>query len=138
MTSVLSHDAFHASVGYAFDELLAQEQLARLPAESVLRVLQTIPQPLLLQALAIAQTAQRPQPKPRRKVLRGAKVMQEGVCVTEVQVRELGEDGCRVWTRTPDAVPERFTLRIVGVDGEKHCKVASRAGEELDLRFFPR
>jgi hypothetical protein len=138
MTTILSHDAFHASVGHAFDELLAQEQLARLPAESVLRVLQTIPQPLLLQALALTQAAARPQPRPRRKVMRGAKVLRDGICLLEVQVREIGEDGCRIWTRRPEEVPSRFTLRIVGFEGQKSCDVRRRFGEELELRFLSR
>jgi hypothetical protein len=138
MTTLLSQDAFHDSVGHAFDELLAVEQMSRLPAESVLRVLQTIPHPLLLQALALTQTAARPQPKPRRKMLRGARVIQNGVYILEIQVRELGEDGCRVWTRRPEDVPERFTLRIVGIEGVKNCEVRRRFGEELELRFLSR
>lgn len=138
LTSLFSHDTFHTSVGHAFDELLAQEQLSRLPDENLLRVLQTIPQPLLLQALALTKTSARPQPKPRRKMLRGAKVLQNGVCLLEVQVRELGEDGCRVWTRRPEDVPERFTLRIVGFEGLKNCAVSRRFGEELELRFLSR
>ena len=134
--TLLSHDAFHASVGHAFAELLAMEQISRLPAESVLRVMQTIPEPLLLQALALSQAAARPQPKPRRKVLRGGKVMRGGAVILEVQLREIGEDGGLIWTRWPDEVPEQFSLRIIGFDGEKRCCVAKRMGEEIDVRFL--
>ena len=40
MTTVLSHEAYHHSVGWAFGELLVLEQMSQLPPDSVLRVLQ--------------------------------------------------------------------------------------------------
>jgi hypothetical protein len=134
MTTILSHDAFNASISHAFGELLVLEQISQLPPESVLRVLQSFPRALLEQALAEPEP-QRPA-APRRKVLRGGKVMLGGAVILEVQLREIGEDGGLIWTRWPDEVPEQFSLRIVGIDGEKRCRVAKRAGEEIDVRFL--
>lgn len=51
MTTLLSHEAFHADVGHAFNELLALHQLSILPADSRLRVLQSLPPALLREAL---------------------------------------------------------------------------------------
>ena len=134
MTTVLSHDAFHASVSHAFGELLVLEQMSQLPPESVLRVLQSIPRALLEQALS-APEPERPV-APRRKVLRGGKVLLGGALILEVQLREIGADGGLIWTRRPDEVPDQFSLRIVGIDGEKRCRVAKRAGEEIEVRFL--
>jgi hypothetical protein len=146
MSSVLSHEAYHRSVGHAFGELLVLEQISQLPAESIVRVLQTIPEPLLQRAL-LGRAAAVPQPtevkeerraEPRRKVLRGAKLLRGGQLITEVQVRDVSEGGCRIWTRRPLAVPERFAIRIVGIEGERPCEVRWRSGNELGLRFLAR
>jgi hypothetical protein len=145
MSSVLSHEAFHHSVGFAFGELLVLEQISQLPAESVLRVLKSIPEPLLQQALAGLGAAVPPdqddpaerRASPRRKVLRGGQVIQ-GQTILEVQVRDISEGGCRIWSRHPSAVPDHFTLRIVGVYGERHCEVRWRSDDELGLRFLNR
>jgi hypothetical protein len=87
MTTVLSHEAFHASVGHAFGELLVMEQISQLPPDSILRILQTIPESLLREALAGCGTPSAPQAAqaehrafPRRKVLRGAQLLREGGC----------------------------------------------------------
>lgn len=134
MTTVLSHEAFHHSVGHAFGELFVLEQLSQLPDDSVLRILQTIPAPLLRRAVEDRQLPPAAQGK-GRKVLRGAKLFAEGRLVMEVQVREIFAGGCRIWTRAPACVPERFTMRIIGFPGEPRCKVDWRAGEELGLQF---
>ena len=65
MTSLLSHEAFHESVGHSFDELLMLDQMSRLPAESIARVLQSIPEPLLQQAMASRQGAAAGGARPR-------------------------------------------------------------------------
>jgi hypothetical protein len=142
MTTVLSHDAFHHSVGHAFGELFVLEQISQLPPENVLRILQTIPEPLLRRALA---GCGGPAPQageaegrafPRRKVLRGAKVLCEGRVLLEVQLRDISEGGCRIWTRRLSEVPDHFTIRIVGIAGERACDVRWRSEEELGVRFL--
>ena len=144
MSTVLSHEAFHPSVTLAFDELLLLAQISQLPEDAVLRMLQSFPEPLLRQALAgrgqpvraVHQGPGERRDEPRRKVLRGGKVMDErGTTLHEVQVREISDGGCRIWTRTPAAVPDRFTIRIVGVDRLRRCEVRWREGEELGVRF---
>ena len=144
MTTVLSHDTFHPSVALAFDELLLLAQISQLPEEAVLRMLQSFPEPLLRKALAaqaqpIRAVHEGPgerRAEPRRKVLRGGRVMdQHGATLVEVQVREISESGCRIWSRTPAAVPDRFVIRIVGVDRQRQCEVRWREGEELGLSF---
>ncbi len=146
MTTVLSHEAFHQSVGFAFGELLVLEQISQLPAESILRVLKSIPEPLLQRALASRNAAVPPVPElpgerrafPRRKVLRGGQLIcAGGSTVLEVQVRDISEGGCRIWSRNPSGVPDHFTIRIVGVYGERPCEVRWRSGEELGVRFLP-
>jgi hypothetical protein len=134
MSSVLSHEVFDPSVGHAFGEMFVLEQISQLPDESVLRILQTIPDPLLQRAVEVRQPPPAAQGK-GRKVLRGAKIIAGGQLVMEVQVREIFAGGCRIWTRAPSSVPERFTIRIIGFPGEQHCKVHWRAGEELGLQF---
>jgi hypothetical protein len=142
MTTVLSHDAFHHSVGHAFGELFVLEQISQLPPENVLRILQTIPEPLLRQALAgsvesapRAAEAERRDLR-RRKVLRGAKVLRAGRVLLEVQLRDISEGGCRIWSRRLSEVPDHFTIRIVGIPGERACEVRWRSGEELGVRFL--
>lgn len=144
MTTVLSHEAFHASVGHAFGELFVLEQISQLPPDSILRILQTIPEQLLREALAGGAPAVPQAPEAagerrafaRRKVLRGGQVMREGRLLLEVQLRDISEGGCRIWTRRPEQVPDRFTIRIVGIEGERPCEVRWRAGEELGIRFL--
>lgn len=140
MTTVLSHEAYHHSVGQAFGELLVLEQISQLPPDSVLRVLQSIPEPLLRHALegcgAAAEAAGERRTFPRRKVLRGARVMVAGAAAVEVQVRDISEGGCRIWSRQPSCVPDRFTIRIVGIDGERPCTVRWRAGEDIGVEFL--
>ena len=140
MTTVLSHEAYHHSVGWAFGELLVLEQMSQLPPDSVLRVLQSIPQPLLRHALASGEAAAEVKAErrasPRRKVLRGARVMVAGAAVAEVQVRDISEGGCRIWSRQPSCVPDRFTIRIVGFGGQRPCAVRWRAGEEIGVEFL--
>lgn len=145
MSTVLSHEAFHHSVGFAFDELVLLEQISQLPADSVLRILQSIPMPLLRQALAVrAQSAQpaaerdKRRSEPRRKVLRGAQVVCPGHPLCHVQVRDISAGGCRIWSRTIAEVPDRFAIRIVGVEGVRRCEVRWRLGDELGLRFVER
>jgi len=140
MTTVLSHEAYHHSVGHAFGELLVLEQISQLPPESVLRVLKSIPEQFLRHALA---NSGAPAAEPterrafaRRKVLRGARVKASGVGTIEVQVRDISEGGCRIWTRAQSCVPDRFTIRIVGIEGERDCTVRWRAGEELGVEFI--
>lgn len=155
MTTVLSHEAFHESVGFAFGELRVLEQMSQLPAESILRILQSIPAPLLLQALAGRHAvASKPRARsnshapqaapaekgerraaPRRKVLRGGQVIHAGT-VLEVQVRDISDGGCRIWSRRPSEVPDHFTIRIVGVSGERTCSVRWRSGEEIGVAFL--
>lgn len=146
MSTVLSNEAFHQSVGFAFGELLVLEQISQLPAESILRVLQSIPEPLLQHALAGRNAAAQPvadlsgerRHSPRRKVLRGGQVIHDGGrSILEVQVRDLSEGGCRIWSRNPSSVPDHFTIRIVGVYGERPCEVRWRSGEELGVEFLP-
>ena len=147
MTTLLSHDTFHDSVGHAFNELLVLEQMSRLPADSVLRILQSIPKPLLQQALtglpvqaevAAPATGLREQRAfPRRKVLRGGRLMQDRPNGTmDVQVRDISEGGCRIGTRDTEAVADRFLLRIVGFEGERMCEVRWRNDQELGVRFL--
>lgn len=144
MSTVLSHEAFHRSVGLAFDELVVREQISQLPAESVLRILQSIPKDLLREALAEGSTLdERPQlqdrrSEPRRKVLRGARVTSPGQPPREVQVRDISSGGCRIWSRDIASLPDRFSIRIVGVAGERRCDVRWRAGEELGVKFLER
>lgn len=143
MTTVLSHEAFHASVGHAFGELLVMEQISQLPPDSILRILQTIPEPLLREALAgcaaavpqALEAAGERRAFPRRKVLRGGQLLREGRLLLEVQLRDISEGGCRIWTRRPEQVPDRFTIRIVGVEGDRPCEVRWRSEEELGVRF---
>lgn len=135
MSTVLSHDAFHSSVGFAFDELVLREQLSQMPADSLVRILKSIPTPLLEQALGARQPAAERRAEPRRKVLRGARVMSGGRTLLDVQVRDISAGGCRIWCRTPEEVPDRFVIRIVGIPGDKPCEVRWRSGEELGLRF---
>jgi hypothetical protein len=52
MTSILSHNVFHPSIGHAFGELFVLDQISLLPPDSILRILKTIPEPLLRDALA--------------------------------------------------------------------------------------
>jgi hypothetical protein len=143
MTTVLSHEAFHQSVGHAFGELFVLEQISQLPPESVLRILQTIPAPLLLRALAGCGTPSAPQAAQaerrafsRRKVLRGAQLLREGRLLLEIQLRDISEGGCRIWTRRLSEVPDHFTIRIVGIAGERACEVRWRSEEELGVRFL--
>ena len=141
--TVLSHESFHPSVALAFDELLLLAQISQLPEDAVLRILQSFPEPLLRKALAgqgpIRAVHEGPGERragTRRKVLRGGRVTDEhGATLLEVQVREISESGCRIWSRTPAAVPNRFVIRIVGFDHPRHCEVCWREGEELGLRF---
>ena len=145
MSTVLSHEAFHNSVGHAFDELVLLEQISQLPADSVLRILQSFPATLLQEALtgrtappqALAEPRER-RSEPRRKVLRGAQVLSPGRPLCHVQVRDISAGGCRIWSRTITEVPDRFTIRIVGVEGERRCEVRWRAGDELGVRFLGR
>ncbi|WP_421694356.1 hypothetical protein [Aestuariivirga sp.] len=51
MTTILCNEAFHEDVGHAFNELITLDQLTRLPEDSRLRVLQSLPPALLRQAL---------------------------------------------------------------------------------------
>lgn len=150
MTSILSHEAFDQSVGHAFGELFVLEQISQLPAESVLRILQSIPEPLLRHALEGCGTGRMPEARaeagagagherrafPRRKVLRGARVLSDGRLLLEVQLRDISEGGCRIWTRRQPDVPDRFTIRIVGIAGERACEVRWRSEEELGVRFL--
>ena len=158
MTTVLSHEAFHESVGFAFGELRVLEQMSQLPADGVLRVLQSIPAPLLLQALAgrhaaaskshTIRNSHRPgaagepgdrRAAPRRKVLRGGQVIVppcDGRTILEVQVRDISDGGCRIWSRKPSEVPDHFTIRIVGVCGERRCDVRWRSGDEIGVQFL--
>jgi hypothetical protein len=144
MSTVLSHEAFHPSVGFAFDELLLLEQMSRLPPDSIIRLLQSIPEPMLRDALAArAPMADASAPRerrlePRRKVLRGARVTIPGEPVREVQVRDISTGGCRIWSRHIASLPDRFTIRIVGIAGERRCEVRWRYGEELGVRFRER
>jgi hypothetical protein len=142
--TLLSHEAFHPSVALAFDELLLLAQISQLPEDAVLRILQSFPEPLLRQALAgigqpvraVHQGPGERRTEPRRKVLRGGRVMDEqGITRLEVQVREISHSGCRIWSRTPAAVPDHFTIRIVGFDRPRRCEVCWREGEELGLLF---
>ncbi len=143
MTTVLSHEAFHHSVGHAFGELFVLEQISQLPPENVLRILQTIPEPLLRRALAGCGAPSAPHAAQaerrefaRRKVLRGAKVLREGRVLLEVQLRDISEGGCRIWSRRLSEVPDHFTIRIVGIAGERACEVRWRSEEELGVRFL--
>jgi hypothetical protein len=146
MTNVLSHEAFHRSVGLSFDEMLVMEQLSRLSAESILRVLQSIPEPLLQHAAAgLAATPPSAPRAPaerrgssRRQVLRGARLSGDGRTILEVQVRGISEGGCRIWTRAPSDVPDYFTIRIVGFEGERPCEVRWRSGNELGVQYLDR
>jgi hypothetical protein len=136
MSSVLSHEVYHPSVGDAFGELFVLQQISQLPPESVLRILQTIPTPLLRQALkGCGAAAAERRAEPRRKVLRGAKVMHGGRLLLEVQLRDVSQGGCRIWTRRPEHVPERFSLLIVGEASERDCELRWRDGEEMGVRF---
>jgi len=143
MTTVLSHEAFHASVGHAFGELLVMEQISQLPPDSILRILKTIPEPLLREALAgcaaavpeAGEAAGERRASPRRKVLRGGQVMREGRLLIEVQLRDISEGGCRIWTLRHAEVPDHFTIRSVGLAGERACEVRWRSEEELGVRF---
>lgn len=143
MSTVLSHDAFHESVGHAFNELLVLEQLSQLPPDAVLRVLQSIPETLLRQALGASaqpQPAAKPEERrayPRRAVLRGGKlILNHGRNLLDVQVRDLSEGGCRIRTGNPALLPDRFTIRIVGLSGERPCEVRWRSEQELGVRFL--
>ena len=139
MSNLLSHEVYHPSIGDAFGELLVLEQISQLPPDSILRILQTIPAPLLRHALAGSGDAmEERRMETRRKVLRGAKVMCAGHLVLEVQLRDISEGGCRIWTRWPEEVPDRFTLRIVGEAGEMDCELRWRDGEEMGVRFLGR
>jgi len=150
MTSILSHDAFHESIAHAFSELLVLEQLSQLTPDSLLRVLQSIPKPLLRQALGEdaageevvvhAQQEAAPQDQrahPRRKVLRGGKLfLGHRGNTLDVQVRDVSDGGCRIGFRHPSLLPQRFTIRIVGFDGERDCEVRWRSEEELGVAFL--
>ena len=156
MTTLLSHEAFHESIGHAFDELLALEQISRLPMDGILRVLQSIPEPLLLRALAGLRepaaavpppAAEAPVPvpvqedeqrsQPRRKVLRGGRIIDERRnSALEVQITEISDTGCRIRSREAAVLPPFFALRIVGIGGEKSCEVRWRNAGELGVRFL--
>ena len=142
MSTVLSHEAFHESVGHAFNELVVLEQLSQLPPDAVLRVLQSIPEHLLRQALGAAAPQPDPAPQerrayPRRPVLRGGKlILNHGRNLLDVQVRDISEGGCRIRTGNPALLPDRFTIRIVGLSGERPCEVRWRSEQELGVRFL--
>jgi hypothetical protein len=139
MSNLLSHEVYHPSIGDAFGELLVLEQISQLPPDSILRILQTIPKPLLRHALAgSGEAAEERRSQSRRKVLRGARLLCGGQLVLEVQLRDISEGGCRIWTRRPEEVPDRFTLRIVGEAGERDCELRWRDGEEMGIRFLER
>ena len=155
--SVLSHGAFHQSIGFAFNEMVLLEQLSQLPPENILRVLQSIPRPLLERALAgqapadiplqhtpVAQWPEVPpsiaeqRRFPRQNVLRGAQVsFGRQHSVVNVQVLDLSEGGCRIGLDDPSRLPDLFSVRIVGVSGERSCEVCWRAAHELGVAFLP-
>jgi len=74
---------------------------------------------------------------PRRPVLRGGKlILNHGRNLLDVQVRDLSEGGCRIRTGNPALLPDRFTIRIVGLSGERPCEVRWRSEQELGVRFL--
>ncbi|MFN4143613.1 PilZ domain-containing protein [Aestuariivirga sp.] len=154
MTTVLSQEVFHEDVGHAFNELTILQQIGNLPADSLLRVLQSIPSPLLRKALekqegspAAALTAVTP-PLPERddsnsrkdirnRVLRGGKVIYNNRhSIMDAQVRDLSTSGCRIRVEHTGQLPTFFTMVITGVIGEKTCETRWRTDREVGVRFL--
>lgn len=155
MSTVLSHEAFHEDVGHAFNELRALQQIAELPTDSILRILKSIPSPLLRKALEaqegvpdlalaasiMALDASENDSETRRdlrnRVLRGGKVIYNNRhSLMDAQVRDLSSSGCRIRVASAAHLPAFFSMVITGVVGEKTCEVRWRSDCEVGVRFL--
>lgn len=147
MTSLFTHSGLEDCVGQTFAELSVLQQLAALPADSILRILQSIPPDLLREALPAAgdrlETAAPPpggqerRDGPRLRTLRAARLILHGRRSTlDVELRDLSEEGCRIWTPTAALLPVRLAIQLEGMESTLDCELCWREGSEAGLRFL--
>jgi hypothetical protein len=146
----------------AQNEALILQALRLLPAESLLRVLHSLPPALLRAALDVhgGHQTHAPSPHPlttpapplpqvtstnpadkrgsaRHRTLRGAKIIfNNRVSVVDAQVRDISDGGCRIRVAAPAHLPATFLLQITGMPGEKRCEARWRTNSEIGVKFI--
>ena len=73
----------------------------------------------------------------RTGTLRGGKIVYNNkMCVSDCQVRDISDTGCRVTVESSAGIPDHFMLHILNGDVKRECEVAWRRSDMLGLRFI--
>jgi PilZ domain len=73
----------------------------------------------------------------RNRTLRAGKIIYNNkMCVTDCQIRDVSETGCRIRAASTSAIPRFFTLHVLAGDARHECEVVWRAKDELGIRYL--
>lgn len=119
------------------------DQLLTLSVEAQLRVLRSMNQDLLRQALPAAEepsTAADDDNKrrqQRQRTLRPGKIIYHNrTCVADCQIRDVSATGARIRVASTSHLPNHFELVVAGVPQPHLCEVRWRSPIEMGLKFI--
>lgn len=114
----------------------ALRQLTSLPVDALVRVLRSVHEDLLMQALA-SQGNSGKRSRARQRTLRSGKIVYNNqTCVMDCQIRDMSEGGCRVRVASTASLPRHFDIQITGMKERRLCEVKWRSPQELGVQFI--
>ena len=122
-------------------EIVALEEdalrtLTSLPVDALVRVLRSVHEDLLKQALA-SEAGSEKRDQTRQRTLRSGKIIYNNQsCVVDCQIRDMSESGCRVRVASTVSLPKHFEMQITGLKEKRLCEVKWRSPQELGLHFI--
>ena len=113
----------------------ALRMLTSLPVDALVRVLRSVHEDLLKQALAPNDSSKRS--RTRQRTLRSGKIIYNNqTCVMDCQIRDMSEGGCRVRVANTANLPRHFDIQITGRRERQLCEVKWRSPQELGVQFI--
>lgn len=113
----------------------ALRTLTSLPVDALVRVLRSVHEDLLKQALA-PEAGSEKRGHTRHRTLRSGKIIYNNqACVVDCQIRDMSESGCRVRVASTASLPKHFEIQITGLKEKRLCEVKWRSPQELGLQF---
>ncbi len=113
----------------------ALRALAHLPVDSLVRVLRSIHEDLLKQALTPDVSGKRG--RTRQRTLRSGKIIYNNqTCIMDCQIRDVSEGGCRIRVGNTASLPRHFDIQISGMKERQLCEVKWRSPQEIGVEFI--
>ena len=123
----------------SLDEEQLLQILEKIPAHQLACALQRILKPAEIAPkpdLSAEQKARERRGAVRSRTLRIAKIVyNQGTSLTNCEIRDISDTGCRVSVASTIGIPDRFTLQIPNEHFKRSCFVAWRKSGMMGLKF---